>query len=83
MTLRLVDRIRDAYDQGFNFDLEELPYLKYEWQGHGDGSGYERFEVIFRNSSSLKHEGVYHPGDGCCKGNPCQYCGYTVHDEVE
>lgn len=42
----------------------------YSWDG-----GYERLRARKKGSGTLEFQGVYHPDDGLCEGNPCRYCG--------
>lgn len=72
-----LERIRELSYLDGEDDLSALRSFSYEWSGSGDGSGYEVFQ-----SGNFEYRGVFHPGDGCCRGNPCRYCGMTWHSPL-
>lgn len=76
---RLLSRIRELSIHDGDEAMADYESISYSWEGNGDGSGYERFETKLAGGGAINYAGVYHPGDGCCKGNPCQYCGYVSH----
>lgn len=58
--------------------LGEALALKAKWQHEDD-----RIRGIVHEE--LKARGVVgdHPGDGCCKGDPCQYCGASDESSLK
>lgn len=43
--------------------------------------GYETLDVHHDDTNSgIHHAGSFHPRDGLCVGNPCDYCGHTTVD---
>lgn len=70
-SVKVIDRIKSIL--GDDYEITPDDTLEYSWSG-----GYEK--VIVRHhgtQSGMEYAGVYHPGDGSCVGNPCNYCGIT------
>lgn len=61
-------RIRELSIHNGEEDLQALDFFSYSWDNGHEVLRGDRFE----------YRGVFHPGDGCCKGNPCRYCGRAV-----
>jgi hypothetical protein len=56
--------------------VDELDEFTYSWR-----HGYETLTAKRHGGGGFEYRGMYHPGDGCCVGNPCHYCGKVWHDE--
>jgi len=66
-------RIRELSIHDGEEALEQLDEFTYSWfRGH---------EVL--RAGGVEYRGVFHPGDGCCQGNPCRYCGRAFYEEVD
>lgn len=64
-------RIRELSIHDGDEDLTQIDSFTYSWhRGH---------ETL--RADGINYSGVFHPGDGCCQGNPCRYCGRAFYDE--
>lgn len=71
--------IKDRIDVllGGDYPLGPGTTLTYSWT-----RGYEKLTVANEGHGSSEFAGVFHPVDGLCIGNPCDYCGATFHGEA-
>ena len=63
-----IERIQELALQRGKEPLDLDSTWSYSWD-----HGYERLD-----GPGFHYAGAFHPGDGCCDGNPCSYCGRAV-----
>lgn len=66
-------RIRELSIEQGEEDLQEVDTFSYSWT-----RGHEELHVELLAGGGSHYRGVFHPGDGCCHGNPCRHCGRAV-----
>lgn len=66
-------------------DIEYFDTLTIRWDSDDNDpiGGYLRVEYQVRDGGTLFYQGVHHPGEGYCEGNPCAYCGKAFYEDPE
>ncbi len=77
--MTILERIKELMI-GDDYDTADLKSFVFRWYEGPDGSAVESLHIENHHGGGSHYDGVFHPGDGFCVGNPCKFCGYTTYD---